>query len=341
MKVTWIDGPMWRISNLAESAVSSGITIRWCSSPSDINAIRDIHSIIMDPFSEEKCALFVGRDALEEKSISHSIQGIVDFSDRLTVVVFNSPKSLCPSLRRTADESGSYRKWDTTLSISNLLSEMSSVLGRAVSQELAHRLSWCVSSSSWSDDVDADVARMECVKLATIHQGNLPSEEDIILACFRQRSEAMKFILNAIEQLDIDLVIREATRGERMLGKGFYGLAISSLIQIWRNAKLDAMRSSALWSKDSAMSFMKPEKDGKSAAMFNPRAIEKIDRSDPKSHVKSMAAALFSSICVASRSHGDIQEQMWKTRFYAVLLLSCGSLSPKDVDTLFRATDLS
>lgn len=339
MNVTWIDGPMWRVRALADSASRANVAVRWCTSPSDSGIVRDVCSVILDPFSDDKFAVFVGRDALQDNSIASSLQELAGMSSRLTVVVFNCPKSAAAGLRRAADESGSYRKWDTSLTPDALASEMSTVFGKSVPEELSRRLSWCVSTSSWSDDVDADVARMECLKLATIHGSSLPNEDDIVMACFRQRGEAMKFILNAVEAGDIDGAMREASRGERLLGNGFYGLAISALIQLWRGSKLDAMRSSAGWSRDAALEFMKLEKDGKSSQMFNPRAVDKADRSSPKPYGRSMATAMFSSICVASRMNGELQEQMWKTRFYAVLLLACNIITPKDVDIIFRATE--
>ena len=341
MNVTWIDGPMWRVRALADSASRADVAVRWCTSPSDSDIVRDVCSIVLDPFCDSKFAVFVGRQALECKSIAESLHDLAGMSSRLTLVVFYCPNSVAPSLRRVADESGSYRKWDTTLGLDALSSELNSVFGKQMPEGLSRRLSWCVSTSSWSDDVDADVARMECIKLATIHGSSVPSEDDVVMACFRQRGEAMKFILNAVEAGDVDGAMREASRGERLLGGGFYGLAISALIQLWRGAKLDAMRSSAGWSREAALEFMKPEKDGKSSPMFNPRAVDKADRSEPKPYGKSMATAMFSSICVASRMNGELQEQMWKTRFYAVLLLACNIMSPKDVDVIFRATEVS
>jgi len=340
MKVSWINGPAWRIHAIFKAAEAGGMIARWCSSSSDKGVIEEVASHALDPFSSVKIVIFLGREAAENKSILNTLIDLAKLSKLLSVVVFNCPKSAAPSLKRESDESGSTRSWETKFNVDGLASEIDSVFGKKMPECIAKRLSWCVSSSSWSDDVDADVARMECEKLLTIFGRSVPSEDDITMACFRQRGEAMKFIINGIENGQVDDVVRETSRGERLLGDAFWGLAISSLIQLWKNSKLDAMRSSAGWSRDAAIAFEKKDKEGSCSSMFNPKYIDKIDRSSPKPHGRSMATAMFSSICVANRFGTDLQQEMWKTRFYATFLLACGSMSPKDVDIIFKATEL-
>jgi len=111
------------------------------------------------------------------------------------------------------------------------------------------------------------------------------------------------------------------------------------MIQLWKSSKLDAMRSSVGWSREAAMAFEKKDKDGLYSAMFSPISVDRIHRSSPKPHGRSMATAMFSSICVANRFGNDLQQEMWKTRFYATVLLACGSLNPKDVNLIFKATE--
>jgi hypothetical protein len=339
MKVSCLNGPAWRIRAVFKTAESSGMIVRWCSAPSDKGVIEEVTSYALDPFSSAKVVIFLGREAAETKSILNALIDLAKLSERVSIIVFNCPKSAAPSLRRESDQSGSTRSWNTTLNVHELASEIDSVFGKKMPESVAKRLSWCVSSSSWSEDVDADVAKMECEKLLTIFGCSEPSEDDITMACFRQRSEAMKFIMNGIESGQVDDVVRETSRGERLLGEAFFGLAISSMIQLWKSSKLDAMRSSVGWSREAAMAFEKKDKDGLYSAMFSPISVDRIHRSSPKPHGRSMATAMFSSICVANRFGNDLQQEMWKTRFYATVLLACGSLNPKDVNLIFKATE--
>lgn len=340
MNIHWIEGPYWRLAALVDKARAANVHVIWCRD-ADCEQIDLLSQLALDPFGDSKLLAIFGRECLEVRGTSSLIEDLLGACSRLTVVVYNCPKSVAPNLKRVADEGGSSRKWETSCDSGGVGDEMDRAFGKKLPEQLTQRLIWCLSRSSFSESIDTDIVHLECEKLSTTFHGKVPSEDEVVLSCFRQRGEGMRFVSDAVESKNADALVKEVSRAERLLGSDFVGFALSASVQLWKSTKLDAMRSSSGWSREAALDFKKVDREGNSSPAFHPRSVDKIDKSHPKVYGKAMAAALIVSKFQAERPGNDLAFEIWKTKFYLSILLAAESIDPKTAFDIFNAWEVS